>query len=78
MYLDDEVLRNLNEHTQASPLSRSEIVGVALRRFIRDERRRNRVPAPGAHIARRIAAGEIPSRHVDGRRIAGGGAPWSN
>jgi len=77
VYLDDDVLRSLNEHTQVSPLSRSELIAVAVRRFLRDERRRARIPVPGAHLARRIAAGDLPSRRVDGR-LPARGAPWEN
>ena len=76
--LGDEVLRALNEHTQASPLSRSELVEVAVRRFLRDERRRAQPPHPAAQVARRVAEGELPSRPLDGRRLALRGAPWDN
>jgi len=78
VFLDDDVIEALNEHTQVSPLSRSEIMAVALRRFLRDERRRARTPAPGARIAQRIARGDLPSRKLDGRRVPARGAPWSN
>lgn len=78
VYLDDDVLGSLNEHTQASPLSRSEIISVAVRRFLREERRRAGVLAPGTHLARRIAVGDLPSHKVDGRRVPARGAPWSN
>lgn len=78
VYIDDDVLEALNAHTQASPLSRSELVGVAVRRFLRDERRRARVPSPSAQLARRIAAGDVPSRRVDGRTRTRVGAPWDN
>lgn len=78
VFLDEDVIQALNEHTQVSPLSRSEIMGVALRRFLRDERRRARTPDPGTHLARRIAAGDLPSRKLDGRRVPARGAPWSN
>lgn len=79
VYLDDDVLRSLNEHTQVSPLSRSELVALALRRFLREERRRTRLaPVPGTQLARRIAAGDLPSRRLDGRRVPARGAPWSN
>jgi hypothetical protein len=76
VYLDEDVLRSLNEHTQVSPLSRSELIAVALRRFLRDERRRASTPRPGTHLAKRIAAGELPSRRVNGRPPRG--APWGN
>jgi metal-responsive CopG/Arc/MetJ family transcriptional regulator len=78
VYLDEEVLELLNQHTQASPLSRSELVGVAVRRFLRDERRRVRVPALGNELARLIAAGDLPSRRLDGARLSARGAPWEN
>jgi Arc/MetJ-type ribon-helix-helix transcriptional regulator len=78
VYLDEEILELLNEHTQASPLSRSELIGVAVRRFLRDERRRVRVPAIGNDLARLIAAGDLPSQRVDGTRVAARGAPWEN
>lgn len=78
VYLEDDVLEQLNQHTQVSPLSRSEIIGVALRRFLRDERRRVRVDAPGTEVARRIASGELPSTHVDARRLRAEGVPWEN
>jgi len=78
VYLEEDVLAALNEHTQVSPLSRSELVDVAVRRFLRDERRRARTPPPGTRLAQRIAAGELPSRRVDGRRLPASGAPWAN
>jgi metal-responsive CopG/Arc/MetJ family transcriptional regulator len=78
VYLDEEILELLNEHTQASPLSRSELIGVAVRRFLREERRRVRIPAIGNDLARLIAAGDLPSRRVDGTRVAARGAPWEN
>jgi len=78
IYIDDDVLDALNAHTQASPLSRSELVGVAVRRFLRDERRRARVPNPTSQLARRIAQGEVPSRKLDGRTRVRVGAPWDN
>lgn len=78
VYLEDDVITALNEHTQASPLSRSELVAVALRRFLRDERRRAPLPAADAQLARRIAAGDLPSRRLDGRNVPARGAPWSN
>jgi metal-responsive CopG/Arc/MetJ family transcriptional regulator len=78
VYLDEDVLELLNEHTQASPLSRSELVGVAVRRFLRDERRRVRVPSLGNELARLIAVGDLPSRRLDGTRVPARGAPWEN
>jgi metal-responsive CopG/Arc/MetJ family transcriptional regulator len=78
VYIDEDVLELLNEHTQASPLSRSELIGVAVRRFLRDERRRVRIPDMGNDLARLIAAGDLPSRRIDGTGVAGRGAPWEN
>ena len=78
VFLDEDVLELLNEHTQASPLSRSELIGVAVRRFLRDERRRVRISDLGSDLARLIAAGELPSRRVDGSRLPARGAPWEN
>jgi ribbon-helix-helix CopG family protein len=78
VYLEDDVISALNEHTQASPLSRSELVAVALRRFLRDERRRAGVPAADTEQASRIARGELPSRLLDGRTVPARGIPWSN
>ena len=76
--LEDDVIHALNEHTQASPLSRSELVAVAVRRFLRDERRRAGVAAGDPELASRIASGELPSRRLDGRTVPAHGAPWSN
>jgi hypothetical protein len=59
-YLDDDLIEMLNQHTQVSPLSRSEIVAIALRRLLRDERRRVHVDVPATEMARRIAAGSFP------------------
>lgn len=78
VFIDEDVLELLNEHTQASPLSRSELIGVAVRRFLRDERRRVRIPDLGNDLARLIAAGDLPSRRVDGTRVPARGAPWEN
>ena len=78
VYLDEDVLEALNDHTQASPLSRSELIGVAIRRFLREERRRASPPKAEAQLAQRVAKGEIPSRVVDGSRMARSGAPWGN
>ncbi len=79
VYLDEDLLDLLNAHTQVSPLSRSELVAVALRRFLRDERRRARVPGhAGTHLARRIASGDLPSRRLDGPALPARGAPWEN
>lgn len=84
VYLDDQVITALNAHTRLSPLSRSEVIGVALRRFLRDERRKARgAPTPGRAgtepgLARRIAAGELPSQPVDGLQAASSAAPFGN
>jgi hypothetical protein len=78
VYLEDDVIHALNEHTQASPLSRSELVAVAVRRFLRDERRRAAGPRDEPELASRIATGELPSRRLDGRTVLSRGAPWSN
>src|ERR1017187_1094250 len=77
-YLDDDLIEALNQHTQVSPLSRSEIVAIALRRLLRDERRRVRVDVPATEMARRIAAGELPSRRLDGPRLRALPPPWEN
>ncbi len=77
-FLDDDLIDALNQHTQVSPLSRSEIVAIALRRLLRDERRRAQVDLPATEMARRIAAGELPSQRVDGRRLQQLPQPWEN
>jgi len=77
-YLDDDLIEALNQHTQVSPLSRSEIVAIALRRLLREERRRAQVNVPATEMARRIAAGELPSRRVDGPRLRALPPPWEN
>ena len=77
-YLDDDLIEALNQHTQVSPLSRSEIVAIALRRLLRDERRRVHVDVPATEMARRIAAGELPSRRLDGPRLRALLPPWEN
>jgi Arc/MetJ family transcription regulator len=69
-YLDDDLIEALNQHTQVSPLSRSEIVAIALRRLLRDERRRVHVDVPATEMSRRIAAGELPSRRAPAPRAA--------
>jgi hypothetical protein len=51
---------------------------VAVRRFLRDERRRVRIPDLGRDLPRLIAAGDLPSRRVDGSRVASRGAPYEN
>ncbi|GAC1569517.1 MAG: hypothetical protein NVS3B18_00510 [Candidatus Dormibacteria bacterium] len=84
VYLEDEVISALNAHTRLSPLSRSEVTSVALRRFLRDERRKARgAPTPGRtrtepELARRVAVGELPSQPVDGLQAASSAAPFGN
>ena len=78
IYLDESVIDELNQHTQVSPLSRSELVGVALRRFFRQERARCEVDVPATEMARRIAAGELPSNRLDGPALQPPGSPWEN
>lgn len=76
--LDDDVVEELNQHTQVSPLSRSELVAVALRRLFREERRRCEVDVPATEMARRIAVGDLPSSRVDGPALQAPGSPWEN
>jgi len=84
VYLDGEVIAALNAHTRLSPLSRSEVIDVALRRFLRDERRTTRGgpppdrPRTEPQLARRIAAGELSSHPVDGLVAASSRAPYGN
>jgi hypothetical protein len=53
-------------------------VAIALRRLLRDERRRAHVDLPATEMARRIAAGELPSQRVDGPRLQQLPHPWEN
>jgi len=78
VFLDDELVEELNQHTQVSPLSRSEIVGVALRRLFREERQRVEVDVPASELALRIASGELPSSRIDGPELRPPGSPWEN
>ena len=78
VYIDEDVLEALNAHTQASPLSRSELVAVALRRFLRDEHRRGPGASEEGAVARGVAAGDLPSSALDAHAIPARGAPWSN
>jgi metal-responsive CopG/Arc/MetJ family transcriptional regulator len=78
VFLDDDLVEALNEHTQVSPLSRSEIIAIAVRRLLREERRRTRVDVPATEMARRIAVGELPSQPVDVRRLRVLPHPWEN
>ena len=77
-YLDDDLIEELNEHTQVSPLSRSEIVAIAVRRLLRDERLRAQVDVPPTEIARRIAAGELPSQRLEASGLRALAGPWEN
>ena len=69
MSLDDDVVDELNAFTRRSPLSRSELVNVALRRFLRAERRRAHLALDGHAQARGIASGAIPSTRLDGNLL---------
>ncbi|MHB8718830.1 MAG: type II toxin-antitoxin system VapB family antitoxin [Candidatus Dormibacteria bacterium] len=72
--LDDDVVDELDAFTRASVLSRSELVNVALRRFLRGERRRAGLAVNGHSQARGIASGRIPSTRLDGRLLLRTGA----
>ncbi len=76
--LDDDVVDALNAHTRRSPLSRSELVNVAIRRFLRAERRRARLQVDGAEQARRIASGALPSHRLEGPLLRMPSGPWEN
>jgi metal-responsive CopG/Arc/MetJ family transcriptional regulator len=76
--LDDDVVEALNAHTRGSALSRSELVNVALRRFLRAERRTARLRVDGAEQARRIASGAIPSHRLEGHLLRLPRGPWEN
>jgi hypothetical protein len=78
VFLDDDLIEVLNQHTQVSPLSRSELVAVAVRRFLREERRRAQVDVPATEMARRIALGDLPSRPVDPVDLRDLPHPWEN
>ena len=67
--VDDDVLEALNAHTRGSPLSRSELVNVALRRFLRAERRAARLNVNGVEQARGIASGAVPSHRLEGHLL---------
>lgn len=67
--LDEDVVDALNAHTRRSPLSRSELINVAVRRFLRAERRRAHLEMDGLEQARRIASGAVPSHRLDGRAL---------
>ena len=66
-YLDDDLIEALNQHTQVSPLSRSEIVAIALRRLLRDERPRGSFP-PGGWTGPGSARCPLPGR-IDAPRV---------
>ncbi|HEY7926398.1 MAG TPA: ribbon-helix-helix protein, CopG family [Candidatus Dormibacteraeota bacterium] len=76
--LDEDVVDALNAHTRGSPLSRSELVNVALRRFLRAERRAARLHVNGAEQARRIASGAVPSHRLEGHLLRYPHGPWEN
>ena len=76
--LDEDVVEALNAHTRGSPLSRSELVNVALRRFLRSERRTARLHLDGAEQARRIASGAVPSHRLEGHLLRLPRGPWEN
>jgi metal-responsive CopG/Arc/MetJ family transcriptional regulator len=76
--LDDDVLEALNAHTRGSPLSRSELVNVALRRFLRAERRSARLQVNGTEQARGIASGSVPSHRLEGHLLRMTRGPWEN
>lgn len=78
VFLDEQLIEELNQHTQVSPLSRSEIVGIALRRLFREERTRAEVDVPATEMARRIAAGDLPSNRIDGPALQAPGSPLEN
>ena len=76
--IDEDVLDVLNAHTRVSTLSRSEIVNVALRRFLRGERRAARLQVNGTEQARAIARGSVPSRRLEGHLLRLPRGPWEN
>ena len=76
--LDEDVVDALNAHTRTSPLSRSELVNVAVRRFLRAERRAARLRVNGAEQARRIASGAVPSERLEGYLLRLPRGPWEN
>lgn len=76
--LDEDVVDALNAHTRTSPLSRSELVNVAVRRFLRAERRAARLTVNGAEQARRIASGALPSSRLEGHLLRLPRGPWEN
>lgn len=65
VFLDDDVAEALNAHTRGSALSRSELVNVAVRRFLRAERRIARLSLDGREQARHIASGRVASHRLD-------------
>lgn len=76
--LDDDVVEALNARTRGSALSRSELVNVALRRFLRGERRAARLRVDGAAQARGIASGAVPSHRLEGHLLRLPHGPWEN
>ena len=78
MSLDEDVVEALNAFTRDSPLSRSELVNVAVRRFLRAERRRAHLQVDGVKQARGIASGAIPSQRLEGHLLRLTSAPSEN
>jgi metal-responsive CopG/Arc/MetJ family transcriptional regulator len=76
--IDEDVLDQLNAHTRGSPLSRSELINVALRRFLRAERRSARLQVNGTEQARGIASGSVPSHRLEGHLLRLPRGPWEN
>ncbi len=76
--IDEDVLEALNAHTRGSALSRSELINVAVRRFLRAERRSARLQVNGTEQARGIASGTVPSHRLEGRLLRLPRGPWEN
>lgn len=76
--IDEDVLEALNAHTRGSALSRSELINVAVRRFLRAERRSARLQVNGTEQARGIASGTVPSHRLEGRLLRLRRGPWEN
>lgn len=76
--IDEDLLEALNAHTRGSPLSRSELINVAVRRFLRAERRSARLQVNGTEQARGIASGSVPSHRLEGRLLRLPHGPWEN
>lgn len=76
--LDEDVVEALNAHTRRSALSRSELVNVAVRRFLRAERRRAELQVGGAEQARAIASGAVASQRLEGHLLHMPSGHWEN